>query len=323
MRRSWKWWGALAGAALSLGDYVMFRAAGIDMLVAGRDMTVQICAVFAATYAGFGYVIGALIEARGRARADARTIREQMAALETNQRALLQNEKLAAIGRLAAGLAHEVRNPLGVIRASASMVQESFQPGEEAHRACQFIREEIDRLNALITALLSFSRPAQPRIRAVTLSEVIDRAHRLAAEELRRRNIRLQLEAEPLGPVQADPDLLAQVLLDLLLNAAEALGEGGCIVVRAAAGGQGVRIEVADSGVGVGQQDAEQVFEPFFTTKPNGTGLGLPMAARIVQSHGGILELVQGRGAAPDGSGACFRVELPRSAPVLLLEAAP
>jgi signal transduction histidine kinase len=320
-RRNWKVWGVTLGLLGGMGDYALFRGLGIDMSVAGRDWTLALSALFAATYAGLGWTIGALAEARTRARADARTIREQLAALERSQRLALQNEKLAAIGRLAAGLAHEVRNPLGVIRASASMVQESFQPGEEAYRACQFIREEIERLNSLITALLGFARPTQPRLESVTLDAVVELALRLASEELRRRSVRVErADGEP-PEVLADPDLLAQVLLNLVLNAAEALGEGGRIVLRSGGEGSRVFIEVADSGAGISVSDSERVFEPFFTTKPSGTGLGLSMAARIVQSHGGTIEVVPGRGAGLDGAGACFRIELPRSAP--LVEAAP
>jgi two-component system sensor histidine kinase HydH len=313
--------GAVLGLLGGVGDYAMFRGLGVDMHVAGRDWTLAFSALFAATYAGLGWAIGALAEARARARADARTIRDQLAALERSQRIALQNEKLAAIGRLAAGLAHEVRNPLGVIRASASMVQENFQPDEEAYRACQFIREEIDRLNNLITSLLGFARPTRPRLEPVTLGAVAERALRLASDELRRRGIRLDREGDEPPEVLADPDLLAQVLLNLVLNAAEALGQGGRILLRRGEEGGRVFLEVADTGQGIAELEAERVFEPFFTTKPNGTGLGLSMAARIVQCHGGTIELVPGRGAGAGGSGACFRIELPRSAP--LVEAAP
>jgi two-component system sensor histidine kinase HydH len=298
----WDLVGLAAGAALGLGDLALFLALGIDMRLAGRDATVGVSLLLTATYAAFGLVIGRLVQAR-------RTIQEQ-------QRAALQNEKLAAIGRLAAGVAHEVRNPLGVIRASASMLEESFAPGAEGQRACEFIRDEIDRLNGLITALLTFGRPTEPRVRPVVLERVIERALGLAGEELRRRDIVVEHAAEATLPaVPADPDLLAQVVLGLLTNAAEALGGAGRIVVRTGVGGDAVRLEIADSGPGIPPEHAGQVFEPFFTTKPTGTGLGLAMAARIVGAHGGTIEVVAGRGAGPAGTGACFRVRLPRTTP--------
>ncbi len=116
-----------------------------------------------------GFAVGKLALGRQRARRDADIIERQFHELEEPQRTLLQQEKLAAVGRLAAGVAHEVRNPLGVIRASASMVQESFSPGDDGHRACAFICEECDRLNALISALLTFSRPTEPKLTAISI----------------------------------------------------------------------------------------------------------------------------------------------------------
>jgi two-component system sensor histidine kinase HydH len=301
-----------AGLALGAGDASLLALFDADMTLAGRDVSVAVYALFALTYAALGFAVGRLAMARERARANARTIAEQLHALEASQRALLQQEKLAAIGRLAAGVAHEVRNPLGVIRASATLVQESFAPGDEAHRACQFIREEIDRLNALITALLDFARPAELRMARVSLDEIVNRALQLCAPELARRGIELAREGGDGHALVADADLLSQVVFDLLQNASEALGRGGRIVIRARGGPRETEVEVADSGPGVPREVAEQVFEPFFTTKPGGTGLGLAMAARIVQAHGGSLEALEGRGAGEGSRGACFRLRLPQ-----------
>jgi two-component system sensor histidine kinase HydH len=256
------------------------------------------------------------VDARARSRRDARTIRDQLRVLEATQEAALRNEKLAAIGRLAAGVAHEVRNPLGVIRASASMVQESFDPGSEPHRACDFICEEIDRLNGLITSLLTFARPAEPRLAPIHPEKLIDRALSVSAGELERRRIEVLRQADPgLPEFVADPDLLVQLLLDLVTNAAEALGQGGRIEVRLQGSPEFVCFEVADDGPGVPRDATEKVFEPFYTTKATGTGLGLAMTARIAQSHGGGIRVVEGAGAGPGGEGACFRIELPVAGP--------
>jgi len=322
-RRCWTLWGLAAGALLGLFDFTTFYLLGLEMRLAGRSVMIEVSLLFLATYAGLGFAIGKLVEARAQARADAHTIAEQLRALEASQRAALQNEKLAAIGRLAAGIAHEVRNPLGVIRASASMVQEHFPPGEDAHRACEFIREEIDRLNGLISALLTFSRPADLRLQPVTIAKVIDRALQLTSEELQRRGITVARESdETLPTVMADPDLVAQVVFGLLINAAEAIGEHGLVIVRAAHEHAAVWVEVIDSGPGVSPADAERIFEPFFTTKPSGTGLGLPMAARIVRAHGGLIEVRPGQGAGANGAGARFRVRFPISGPRELQEQA-
>ena len=312
-KRRWPLVGLVAGVAMGLGDMALFALLGVEMRIGGHDAVLGVMSLFIVTYAVVGWVIGRLIEARARSAADARTITAQLQALAESQRALLQSEKLAAIGRLAAGVAHEVRNPLGVIRASASMLEEGPGLDDDARQMCRFIREEIDRLNGLITSLLAFARPTEPRMSPVAVGSVIDRAVRLAGPEVERRTIALVRETPPALPdVHADPDLLAQVLLGLLLNAAEAVAERGHIVVRGSADGSAVTIEVADDGPGVAAGNAEQVFEPFFTTKASGTGLGLAMALRIAHAHGGTLELAPGRGAGAGGTGACFRLRLPR-----------
>ena len=312
-KRRWPLVGLVAGVAMGFFDMAFFALLGVEMRIGGHDVVLGVMGLFIVTYAVVGWVIGRLIEERARAAADARTIAAQLHALAESQRALLQSEKLAAIGRLAAGVAHEVRNPLGVIRASASMLGDGPGLDDDARQACRFIREEIDRLNGLITSLLAFARPTEPRMSPVALGSVIDRAVRLASPEVERRTIALVRETPPALPdVQADPDLLAQVLLGLLLNAAEAVAERGRIVVRGSADGSAVTIEVADDGPGVAAGNAEQVFEPFFTTKASGTGLGLAMALRIAHAHGGTLELAPGCGAGAGGTGACFRLRLPR-----------
>ena len=157
-----------------------------------------------------------LMRARSQARHTEEVIAKQLRALEESQRALIQQEKLAAIGRLAAGIAHEVRNPLGVIRASASMVKESFEAGDDSHRACEFICEEIDRLNGLISALLSFARPSVPRCQAISLDHVVERALDLASDTLKSRGVQTELLSETSTcQLSADPNLISQIVFGL------------------------------------------------------------------------------------------------------------
>ncbi len=322
-KRRWSIWGLVAGALMGMGDLTAFLTLGLEMRWNGRSVMTEVMILFMVTYGVLGFVIGKLMEARAKAREDAHTIASQLRALEASQRAALQNEKLAAIGRLAAGIAHEVRNPLGVIRASASMVREHFSPEEEAHRACEFIREEIDRLNGLITSLLTFSRPAELRLQPVTIEQVVDRALQLTNDDLQRRGITVEREGDDHAPtVTGDPDLIVQVVFGLLVNAAEAMGQGGAIRINTTSDDHEVKVEVVDSGPGISAADAERIFEPFFTTKTTGTGLGLPMAARIVRAHGGFIEVTPNFGDRIPGAGACFRVHLPIAGPVELQEQA-
>ena len=248
-KRRWVLWATIAGALLGLGDLLAFLALGLEMRLAGRGVLIEVMILFMVSYGVLGFVIGKLMEARTQARADARPIAEQLRELKASQRSALQNEKLAAIGRLAVDIAHEVRNPLGGIRASASMVQqEHFAPQEEAYRACTFIREEIDRLNGLITSLLAFSRPAELRLQNVEINQVIDRALQLTTEELRRREITTARESGvSLPSVVADPDLISQVVFGLILNAAEAIGNNGLIIIRTQPGPHELQVEVLDT----------------------------------------------------------------------------
>jgi two-component system sensor histidine kinase HydH len=312
-----QWLGLAAGAALGATDALLTIAVGVEMTIAGRDAALPVLAFVGVTYAGLGFLVGRLIQEHLRVRAASQTIERQLRELEAAQRELVEREKLAAIGRLAAGIAHEVRNPLAVIRASASMVRESFQPGEDAYRACEFVCEESDRLNGLITALLAFARPTEPRRERVALPDLIERACELADADLTARHIEIVREITPGVPaVYGDPDLIAQLIYGLIGNAGEALGEGGQVAVRLVRDEGCARLEVADDGPGVPPEAESRIFEPFFTTKATGTGLGLPMAQRIAEAHGGRIAAPRGHGAGANGAGACFRLDLPIESPL-------
>jgi len=310
LRRHWDLIGLAAGCAMGLADY------GLFVFMGSPELSPPDPAIFAiglaVTFGALGFAVGRLAIQRQHARRDADTIARQLRQLEDAQRALVQQEKLAAIGRIAAGVAHEVRNPLGVIRASAALVREGFAPGDDSFRACQFICDESDRLNVLVTTLLDFSRPTQPRVAAIDIQKVLDHALEVAGDAIRAADARVVREIAPgHDPVCADPNLLAQVLLDLLINAAEAIASGGRIAVRVATDAATLRIEVADDGPGVAASLRAQLFEPFVTTKARGTGLGLAMALRIAEAHGGTLAFVEGAGTGPGGAGACFRLIVP------------
>lgn len=314
--RRWDVIGGLAGLAMGAFDTSLLLASGVEMRIGEHSATLAVGAIFSSSFALLGFMVGRLVRARSRARADADTIARQLVELEATHAASAQNERLAALGRLAAGIAHEVRNPLGVIRASATMVQESFDPTDEAFRACQFIRDETVRLDGLVKSLLGFARPTELRATACSVEKLFDRVLHLAEADLRARGIEIRRELDGnLGELRGDPDLLAQMLLDLVTNAAEAMEHGGVVELRAHADGDEARLEVADAGPGIPPDEATRVFEPFHTTKPRGTGLGLAMARRIAVAHGGGLDTVSGRGAGPDGSGACLRAQLPLAGP--------
>ncbi len=312
----WVW--ASAGATIGLIDFGVLLVFDANLTIAGRDFTFPMFLFFLIPYAALGWAIGGLSVARVRADRNRETIQNQLAALEQTQRALVQEEKLAGIGRLAAGVAHEVRNPLSVIRASASMVQESFDPNTDPYRALGFICEETDRLERLIQALLTFAKPQPIDLVSTELPKVIDRALELARPEAREAGVDLDVEvAAGLPTLCADPDRLSQAIYGLTLNAIQAIAHDlrldesrtRRVSIRGRERDGRIEIDVVDSGPGVPDELRDQIFEPFVTTKDTGTGLGLPMAVGLVEAQGGTLRLAEF--ADQPLSGACFRIEFP------------
>lgn len=230
------------------------------------------------------------------------------------ERALSRQERLAALGHLAAGVAHEVRNPLNAIGMGVQRLQREFAPlegAEEFHHLCTVIRGEVARLNAIVQDFLQLARlPAlqrEPIAVAILLREVAA----LMKAEAQAHTVHLTLQVpEGLPTLIADPQQLKQALINLLLNAIQATPPGGAVQVTAAAEAEALRIAVIDSGRGIAPDLMERIFDPYFTTKPQGTGLGLPIALRIIEAHGGTLDV-----KSTLGRGTTVEVCLPITAP--------
>lgn len=217
------------------------------------------------------------------------------------QEATHRKEKLMALGHLAAGVAHEIRNPLSSIKGLAKYFAERTPPGGEAYELAQVMAKEADRLNRVVSELLELVRPAHLKWQPVDLNEVIGHSLQLVSQDASGRDITLQFTAQPsLCRIQADPDRLNQVLLNLYLNAIQAIGREGIIAVAVAECGDGrIKLSVADSGKGMTAEQLQAIFTPYFTTKADGTGLGLAVVQNIVEQHGGtiLVESTPGRGA--------------------------
>jgi two-component system sensor histidine kinase HydH len=306
--RSWRWWGAAVGLLTGLGDAATLKWVGVAFAINGHDATLLVGGYFGLSFAVLGFLLGAVFEGRRRDRRAAAVIREQTEAINATRVRLAQSEKLAALGQLAAAIAHEVRNPLAVIRSAAQDLGDAVPAGDDAgRRASTFITAEIDRLNNVVSSLLAFARPLHVQPGAVAVRDLLDRALLLAREELAAKQVRVHRnEAADLPPVSADPDLMSQVLLGLLANATEAVPVGGEVTLQVRPVDGAVEIDVADSGPGIPAELRERVFEPFFTTRAKGTGLGLAIARQIVEAHVGKIE-VRDR----VGGGARFTVRLP------------
>jgi signal transduction histidine kinase len=214
---------------------------------------------------------------------------------------LLRAEKLATVGVLAAGIAHEVGTPLGVVRGRGEMLVSKLGPGHPQTHSASIIVEEIDRISRVIRELLDFSRVSRAAGVSVPLEAVARNVAELLAFEARTRKVSVEVDVDAgLPPVAADPDQLKQVLVNLTLNALHACSPGGHVTVRALADSESARarIEVLDDGAGVPEALRHRVFDPFFTTKKRGkgTGLGLTVAEQIVRNHGGEIDLDSAEG---------------------------
>jgi signal transduction histidine kinase len=216
-------------------------------------------------------------------------------ALQSLERQLISAEKLATTGVLAAGIAHEVGTPLGIIRARAELLMDETADSN-SRRALEAITQQIDRISSTIRQVLDFSRVQPVELRSIDVLTAVQVALELLGHRVRQQQLVVELSVDPsTPPIAADPNQLQQVLLNLLLNACDACQVGGTIeiVARPAADARRVCWEIRDDGIGVPPEHLLAVFDPFFTTKKRGegTGLGLPIAASIVRNHGGDISL--------------------------------
>jgi signal transduction histidine kinase len=232
--------------------------------------------------------------------------RTDSALRDTTERARAA-ERLASIGTLIAGLAHEIGTPMGVIQGHAKLLESAVE-GDNARWRLRTIQEQIGRISRIMQSLLHMARPGRPRRVPVDLPGLIDGTLAFLTEKLARRQIEVARDFADVPAVLGDPERLQQVFLNLFLNAADAMPSGGrlAVVLRPHAGE--VEVRILDSGHGIPAGDVERVFEPFYTTKAagEGSGLGLPVVQGIVAEHHGAIEVVRS-----DSSGTEFQILLP------------
>ncbi|MFN7997965.1 MAG: ATP-binding protein [Bryobacteraceae bacterium] len=228
--------------------------------------------------------------------------------LQAAEAAVRRSDRLAALGQLAAGLAHELRNPLGTIRASAEMLTNSVaKENEVAREVAGFIASEVDRTNSLVTRFLDFVRPLQLRPGTTDLSQVLDRSVGMVERETGGRQITIYKNYSPdIPPFALDGELMERVFYNLLLNAAQATEAGGAVTLKTRVVDDTAEISVIDRGHGIDPKLIDTIFNPFFTTKPQGVGMGLSIVSKIVDQHGGKIAV-----ESEPGKGSVFRVYLP------------
>ncbi len=305
--------GLVIGLLIALSDFMMLGVFNVQFTINGESALWIAGPFLASTFAILGYVAGKLYEAKKNLTLQTEIIQRQLQALEASQEKTLQYEKLASIGRLSAGVAHEVRNPLGVIRSAAGLIaEESVNLSDNAKKASDFIQKEILRLDHFIAQLLDFSKPLSAKFEVIKFEDIQTYLQELIAHEpsMLKNNITFDTP-HGLTSFEGDLGLLTQALFSLVKNATEAAGKQGHVIMNADLRRPNLVIHIRDDGAGVAPDVIDRLYEPFFTTKALGTGLGLVMAERIIKGHGGRLAYIEHNGAGDRGKGACFVVTMP------------
>jgi len=297
--------GTLVFILLAAGAYLSYLAWLVNWREYLVDMLVR--AVFLAMG---GILANALAEnlriQTRRHRQTAEQLAEANAQLRQAEEAVRRSDRLAALGQLSAGLAHELRNPMGTVKASAEILARTVSAENEvAREMAGFITSETDRANSLITRFLQFARPLELRPEKADLAQVLDRT--VAMVEREAPGIAIYKNYDPdIAPFPFDAELMERVFYNLALNAAQASPAGGAITVKTRAAGPVAEISVIDRGSGIDPTQIGSIFNPFFTTKPHGVGLGLAIVSKIVDEHGGKIAV-----DSQPGKGSVFRVLLP------------
>lgn len=221
-----------------------------------------------------------------------------------------RTDKLATVGKIAAGIAHEIRNPLTTLKGFLQILEHRFtekQMGSELEYA-NLMLKEIDRVNALVSELLLLSKPHKVEMHECSVATVLNELHPLIASEALLRGVECECVVSELPLVYADPAMLKQVILNIVKNAFEAMESGGTLKIAANENSGFIRLDITDSGPGIPYYQMDKIFDAFFTTKEKGTGLGLPICQRIVADHGGEIRV------SSKGFGTTFTVLLPHRA---------
>jgi len=219
---------------------------------------------------------------------------------------LRRSERLASLGRLAAGIAHEIRNPLSSIKGFATLLAKRSGGDEKSLRISQVMVEEVERLNRVVSELLDFARPTELHRRLHSCRELIDRTLQLVDKDAQHRRVEIESAINPEDlQVDVDPDRFAQILLNLYLNALQAMEKGGTLRIEVFQQQERTLFIVSDSGAGIQTDHLPHIFDPYFTTKSGGVGLGLANVHKLVEAHGGEIEV-----ASSPGQGTSFVIRL-------------
>ncbi len=257
-----------------------------------------------------GYLSRSQRKARERLERTAEELSSAYQKLNQTFDQLRHSERLASLGQLSAGIAHEIRNPLGSIQGAVEILSDGVPPGSPKLEFAQIAKREVANLHRLVGDILRFSKPAPPMRLPTGVGEIVEAACKLCADQARKQGIEfLRQEDSPVRNVLVDPEQLKQVLLNIFLNAIQAQPAGGRISIRMFAERNEEVISIQDSGPGIEPENLNRIFDPFFTTKREGTGLGLSISYQLVRNNGGRIHVT-----STPGQGTCFLISFPFSA---------
>ena len=223
-----------------------------------------------------------------------------------------RHKRLAALGKLSAGIAHEIRNPLSSIRGLAQFIHNSFSKTDERKEDLKTIIQEVDRLNKLVVQVLDFAKLKKPNLTKFSLNDLIRNIAELFKLEIKNKQIKFNLELSPdISQIQADEDQVRQILMNVIINAIQAIPKKGEIKIKTEKallrGESAIKLIIKDSGVGIPEKDFNQIFDPFFSTKEKGSGLGLSIVYKLTEAHQGEIKV-----ESKEGEGTKFVIFLPQ-----------
>ena len=224
------------------------------------------------------------------------------------RREIERSRRLASVGRLAAGVAHEIRNPLSSIKGFATYFKERYQDIPQDQQTATIMIQEVDRLNRVVSQLLEFARPVNIKPQSTNLSALIDDSIKLIENQAAQKNIVVKTHnPNQATEIMIDPDRLNQVLLNLYLNAIESMVSGGELKIELSSNSEadGIDINISDTGCGISPEDLLKIFDPYYTTKSSGTGLGLAIAHNIIEAIGGQIKV-----SSSQGNGTVFTIRI-------------
>jgi PAS domain S-box-containing protein len=288
-----------SAVGLSEEQFEPVAAAEVDVPVSDASLPPQRIGVSVQVICEGGSRMGALV-----------TLRD-LQSLESIGRQLQVSERLAALGRVTAGVAHEVKNPLNSMRLWLENLKENLPPGDSVPRqAVAILDSEIDRLDSVVKRFLAFMRPEELRLEETQLDELLDEVSAIARPQMERVHVRLEKRYTELPPVRVDRPILKQAFLNLVFNAIEAMPSGGTLTLGLERRGESAEIRIEDTGQGIAPENRSRVFQLFFTTRPGGSGIGLASAYKAIQLHDGSIDF-----ESKVGRGTSFHIELPLARP--------